>query len=166
MLLECPRSNFDIDHFGKTDSRGFRHCAAGALHERTVKPRSRISPESVSFWRRSRQPKRFYSAVAAGWHWGVIAPGESNHEGRASITFGQPVELVFVQPHMHLRGEGHDGNRDLSVGQKPKTILSVPHYSFCYRAARILFFAKPLQLPEGSERCRLSPIGTTRPIIR
>ena len=36
------------------------------------------------------------------------------------------MELVSLQPHMHLRGKGHDDSRDLSLRRNPKTLLSVP----------------------------------------
>ena len=35
----------------------------------------------------------------------VIPPGDPNHEGKAEAVFDQPVQLVYSQPHMHLRGK-------------------------------------------------------------
>jgi hypothetical protein len=92
-------------------------------------------------------PKRFYSAVVNSAKWD-IPPGDPNYEGHARLTFGEPVELVFVQPHMHLRG------KDMSVrllypDGKSETILSVPHYDFNWQV--IYYLARPLHLPMGTK---------------
>ena len=42
--------------------------------------------------------------VAVSWNW-TIPPGDPNYEGHAKLTFGDAVELVSLQPHMHLRGK-------------------------------------------------------------
>ena len=91
-------------------------------------------------------PKRFMSAVAASANW-TIPPGDSNYEGRAKLTFGEPVELVFVQPHMHVRG------KDMAVrlvypDGKSETLLNVPHYDFNWQI--IYYLEKPLLLPQGT----------------
>ena len=91
--------------------------------------------------------KRFMSAVANAWHW-AIPPGDPNYEAKGSLTFGEPVELVFLQPHMHLRG------KDMTVrlvypGGKSETLLSVPRYSFNWQV--VYYLAKPLKLPEGTK---------------
>jgi Copper type II ascorbate-dependent monooxygenase, C-terminal domain len=96
----------------------------------------------------AREPpaRRFYSATALSWHW-EIPPGDPNYQGTARMTFGEPVELVFIQPHMHLRG------KDMTVrlvypGGESETVLNVPHYSFAWQI--IYYLAKPLQLPAGT----------------
>lgn len=91
-------------------------------------------------------PKRFMSAVAASWKWEIPA-GDPNYEGHARLTFGEPVELVFIQPHMHVRG------KDMTIrlvypGGESQTVLSVPHYDFRWQV--IYYLDKPLQLPQGT----------------
>lgn len=91
-------------------------------------------------------PRRFYSAVVNSAKW-EIPPGDANYEGHARLTFGEPVELVFVQPHMHVRG------KDMTVrlvypGGETETLLSVPHYDFNWQI--IYYLAKPLLLPQGT----------------
>jgi mono/diheme cytochrome c family protein len=91
--------------------------------------------------------KRFMSAVANAWHW-AIPPGDPNYEAKGSLTFGEPVELVFIQPHMHLRG------KDMTVrlvypGGKTETLLSVPHYDFNWQV--VYYLEKPLKLPMGTK---------------
>src|SRR5262249_5498234 len=48
--------------------------------------------------------KRFMSATASSWQWEIPA-GDPNYEGKARLTFGEPVTLVSLQPHLHLRGK-------------------------------------------------------------
>ena len=78
---------------------------------------------------RERPAKRFYSATAMSWRW-AIPPGASNFEGRASLTFGEAVQLVFIQPHMHLRGKDIDRSSRLSRRSRRKPLLRVPQYDF------------------------------------
>jgi hypothetical protein len=95
----------------------------------------------------SPPPKRFYSAVVAGAKW-TIPPGDPDHEARASLTFGEPVELVFLQPHMHLRGK--DMTAWLTYpGQEPRILLSVPHYDFNWQL--LYYLDQPLLLPQGAK---------------
>jgi hypothetical protein len=91
-------------------------------------------------------PRRFYSAVAASANW-TIAPGDANAEGRARLTFGEPVELIYVQPHMHVRGKDMTIRLTYPDGRS-ETILSVPRYDFHWQI--VYYLAKPLQLPKGT----------------
>jgi hypothetical protein len=95
---------------------------------------------------RDTPPKRFYSAVAASANW-TIAPGDGNAEGRARLTFGEPVELVYIQPHMHVRGKDMTVRLTYPDGRS-ETILSVPHYDFQWQI--VYYLAKPLALPQGT----------------
>ena len=90
--------------------------------------------------------KRFLSAVAASWKW-TIPPGDPNYEGHARLTFGEPVELVFVQPHMHVRGKDMTVRLVYPSGET-ETILAVPHYDFYWQI--VYYLEKPLQLPKGT----------------
>jgi hypothetical protein len=90
--------------------------------------------------------KRFFSAVANASHW-AIPPGDPNYEAHGSLTFGEPVELVFLQPHMHLRGKDMTIRLVYPAG-KSETLLSVPHYDFNWQIA--YYLEKPLQLPKGT----------------
>jgi hypothetical protein len=91
-------------------------------------------------------PKRFMSAVAASANW-TIAPRDGNAEGHARLTFGEPVELVYIQPHMHIRGKDMTVRLVYPSGES-QTVLSVPHYDFRWQI--IYYLEKPLQLPQGT----------------
>jgi hypothetical protein len=91
--------------------------------------------------------KRFMSAVAASAKW-EIAPGDPNAEGKATLIFGEPVELVSIQPHMHVRGKDMT-IRAIYPGGQSQVLLSVPRYDFRWQI--IYYLAKPLALPQGTK---------------
>ena len=91
--------------------------------------------------------KRFLSAVANAWHW-EIPPGNANYEAKGSLTFGEPVELVYLQPHMHLRGKDMTV-RLLYPGGQSEMLLSVPRFDFNWQIA--YYLEKPLPLPPGTK---------------
>lgn len=96
--------------------------------------------------------KRFMSAVANAWKW-EIPPGDPNYEGHGRLTFGEPVELVFLQPHMHYRGKDMTvqlvyPSNTTEAGQTV-TLLSVPHYDFNWQV--IYYLRDPLHLPMGTK---------------
>ncbi len=90
--------------------------------------------------------KRFMSAVAASANW-TIPAGDPNAEGHAKLTFGEPVELAFIQPHMHLRGKDMTVRVIYPTGESA-TLLSVPHYDFHWQI--VYYLEKPLPLPQGT----------------
>ena len=90
--------------------------------------------------------RRFMSAVASGSRW-TIPPGDPNYEGSARLTFGEPVELVFVQPHMHVRGKDMTIRLLYPTG-KTETLLAVLHYDFNWQL--VYYLDKPRQLPQGT----------------
>jgi hypothetical protein len=90
--------------------------------------------------------RRFYSVTAQNWHC-EIPPGDPNYEGHARLTFGEPAELVFLQPHMHLRGKDITIRLEYPTGESER-LLSVPHYNFNWQI--IYYLAKPLQVPMGT----------------
>ncbi len=90
--------------------------------------------------------KVLFSFAALSWDW-EIPPGNPNFEGRAELTLGSPVELVFVQSHMHLRGKDMTIRLEYPDG-KSETVLSVPHYDFNWQI--IYYLDQPLALPKGT----------------
>ena len=136
---------FDLDHSAKLIPAGsdivlqIHYTANGKT---VVEDRPRIGLTVA----KGPPLKSFYSATAVSWHW-EIPPGDPNYEGHARLTFGEPVTLVSIQPHMHLRG------KDMTVqlvypDGKAQTVLSVPHFSFSWQV--IYYLAQPLSLPAGT----------------
>ncbi len=93
-------------------------------------------------------PRRRFLTMAAAQLDLTIPPGDPNAEGKATVTFGQPVDLVYMQPHMHLRGKDMRIDAHYPDGQK-ETLLNVPRYDFKWQ---IVYYQKtPLQLPKGTK---------------
>ena len=77
----------------------------------------------------------------------VIPPGDGNVEVRAEVRVEEPVELVWLQPHMHLRGKDFQFRVVYPTGES-EILLNVPRYDFNWQVGYDL--AKPLLLPKGT----------------
>jgi hypothetical protein len=92
-------------------------------------------------------PKRRFMSVTAAQTNLTIAPGDPNAEAKATLRFGQPVDFIYMQPHMHLRGKDMKIDAHYPTGEK-ETILDVPHYDFNWQ---IVYYEKtPLHFPQGT----------------
>ena len=78
----------------------------------------------------------------------AIQPGDANYPGHATATFDRAVELIYSQPHMHLRGKDMDVKLTYPTGES-EMLVSVPHYDFNWQT--IYFEANPKQLPKGTK---------------
>ena len=78
----------------------------------------------------------------------TIPPGDSNHAGHAEAEFNQPVELVYSQPHMHLRGKDMDIRVEYPTGES-EMLVSVPRFDFNWQM--VYYEAKPRLLPKGTK---------------
>jgi hypothetical protein len=76
-----------------------------------------------------------------------IPPGAPNHEGRAAAEFQQPVEMVYSQPHMHLRGKDMDIRLRYPTGES-EMVVSVPRYDFNWQI--VYYEQQAKKLPKGS----------------
>ena len=95
----------------------------------------------------SAPPKRRFMSVAAAQTNLTIAPGDPNAEAKATLRFGQPVDFVYMQPHMHLRGKDMKIDARYPTGEK-ETLLDVPRYDFNWQ---IVYYEKtPLHFPQGT----------------
>ena len=76
-----------------------------------------------------------------------IPPADAAYQSSASITFGEPVTLVSLQPHMHLRGKAMKISARYPDGHV-ESLLNVPKYSFNWQTT--YFLEKPRLLPAGT----------------
>jgi hypothetical protein len=76
----------------------------------------------------------------------AIPPGDANYTSSASITFGRPIKLISLQPHMHLRGKAMEIRARYPDGHI-ETLLDVPRYSFNWQTT--YFLKEPKLLPAG-----------------
>jgi hypothetical protein len=77
----------------------------------------------------------------------AIPPGDPDYQSLASITFGKPVKLISLQPHMHLRGKAMEIRARYPNGDV-ETLLDVPRYSFNWQTT--YFLKEPKLLPAGA----------------
>ncbi len=77
----------------------------------------------------------------------AIPPHDSDYSYKASYTFKEDAKIVWLTPHMHLRGKAalYQITRP---GEKTETLLSVPHYDFNWQ--HTYHFAKPVAAPAGT----------------
>ncbi len=76
-----------------------------------------------------------------------IPPNEPNYESHSSVTFNEPAQLVWLMPHMHVRGKDFIFKAVYPTGES-ETLLSVPKYDFNWQLG--YDEAKPLSLPKGT----------------
>jgi len=92
-------------------------------------------------------PKRRFMTMAAAQLNLDIAPGDPNAEAKATLKFGQPVDFVYMQPHMHLRGKDMKIEALYPTGER-ETILNVPRYDFNWQI--VYYEESPLKFPKGT----------------
>ena len=78
----------------------------------------------------------------------AIPPNDPNWESpSAEATFEEDCELVWMQPHMHIRGKDMSYTLEFPDGRK-QNILSVSHYDFNWQLGYEL--AQPIKIPKGT----------------
>jgi len=136
---------FDIDHSAKLIRAGSDIVLQ--LHYTPNRKTAMTDRTKVGLTLAKEAPaKLFMDAVAGSWSW-TIPPGDPNYEAHAKLTFGDPVELVSLQPHMHLRGKDMT-IRVIYPSGDSETLLSVPHYDIHWQI--MYYLKKPLLLPRGT----------------
>jgi hypothetical protein len=79
----------------------------------------------------------------------AIPPNEGNWESPpAEATFDEDVDLVWMFPHMHVRGKEMTYKLVYPDG-RTETVLSVPRYDFNWQLGYDL--AKPIHVPKGTK---------------
>ena len=76
-----------------------------------------------------------------------IPPGAPNHRVDAAITLKQPVTLLDLTPHMHLRGKSFEYRAIYPAGES-EILLRVPQYDFNWQITYEL--EDPIPLPAGT----------------
>jgi hypothetical protein len=91
--------------------------------------------------------KRFYTSGALTNHSFTIPARDPNWELKTEITIQEPVEIVWIQPHMHYRGKDYEVRAIYPTGET-KTLLKVPAFRFDWQQG--YEFVKPVALPVGT----------------
>jgi len=77
----------------------------------------------------------------------AIPPGEGAAEVVSEITLGEDAQLVYAQPHMHLRGKDFE-LRVVTPGKDATTVLK-GNWDFEWQIG--YQYAEPIALPKGSK---------------
>jgi len=77
----------------------------------------------------------------------AIPPNDGNWQSPpAEVTFNQDVELVYLMPHMHVRGKDMTYTLVYPDGRK-EIVLNVPHYDFNWQ----LGYNTTIKVPKGTK---------------
>jgi len=112
-----------------------------------------IDHPEVGFTIAKTPPQRrfisYYAQPAAGTDGGVfrIPPNDGNWASPpAEVLFNEDAQLVWMMPHMHLRGKDMTYRLEYPTGEK-QTILRVPHFDFNWQ----LEYETDIKVPKGSK---------------
>jgi hypothetical protein len=89
---------------------------------------------------------RYFTTNAATQDF-AIPPKDPNYETHSMVTLAAPAQLVWLMPHMHVRGKDFLYQAVYPTGET-ETLLSVPKYDFNWQLGYEL--AKPVALPKGT----------------
>jgi hypothetical protein len=92
-------------------------------------------------------PKHRYLTIGASTALLKIPPNDPNYETHSQLTFTEDAQLVWMQPHMHLRGKDFAYKLVYPTGES-ETALNVPNFSFNWQLG--YDEAKPVVLPKGT----------------
>jgi hypothetical protein len=76
-----------------------------------------------------------------------IPPNDPNYESHSAVIVNSPAQLVWLMPHMHLRGKDFLFQAIYPTGET-ETLLSVPKYNFNWQLGYAE--ARPVPLPKGT----------------
>ena len=93
------------------------------------------------------EPKQRVVTLTATQARFAIPPGDPNHEVKSDFVLQDDSALVWLMPHMHLRGKDFTYTAVYPTGEK-QVLLSVPRYDFNWQLAYET--AKPVTLPKGT----------------
>jgi hypothetical protein len=92
-------------------------------------------------------PKYRYLVSNAATQAFQIPPNDANYETHSTVTFNESAQLVWLMPHMHVRGKDFLYRAVYPTGES-ETLLNVPKYDFNWQLG--YEEAKPILLPKGT----------------
>ncbi len=91
--------------------------------------------------------QRFFTTGALTNHQFTIPAGDPNFELKTEIVISEPVQLTWLQPHMHMRGKNYQVRAIYPTGES-EVLLKVPRFDYNWQVG--YEFAKPILLPKGT----------------
>ena len=96
----------------------------------------------------AKQPTKYRYLTMSDYNGKFTIPaGDPNYEIAAEATFAVDTQLVWLQPHMHLRGKDMTIRSVYPTGES-ETLLSVPNYDFHWQI--VYYEEKPIHMPKGT----------------
>jgi hypothetical protein len=92
-------------------------------------------------------PRQRYLTLNAANGMFAIPPNDPSYEVHSKITLQDTAQLVWLMPHMHLRGKDFVYRAVYPTGES-ETLLNVPKFDFNWQLG--YDEAKPLALPKGT----------------
>jgi len=92
-------------------------------------------------------PKHRYLTIGASSMQLRIPANDPNYEAHSQLTFETDAQLVWMQPHMHMRGKDFEYRLIYPTGES-ETALKVPNFSFNWQLGYDT--AQPVLLPKGT----------------
>ena len=124
------------------------------LHYTTSgKPASDISKLGLVLAKSAPEKRYFFHAGPTALNL-AIPPGEGTAEVVSEITFGEDAQLVYAQPHMHLRGKDFE-LRVVTPDKAPQTVLK-GNFNFEWQMG--YQYAEPIAMPKGSKLQLITPL--------
>ena len=137
--------SFDIEGAAKFVPKG--SDLVFELHYTTSgKPAADVSKLGLVLAKAAPQKRYFFHAGPTALNL-AIPPGEGSAEVVSEITFGEDAQLVYAQPHMHLRGKDFE-LRVVTPSNEPQTVLK-GNFDFEWQMG--YQYAEPIALPKGSK---------------
>ena len=96
--------------------------------------------------------RRYFTTGALTNHKFTLPAGDPNAEVREEVEVESPAQLVWVQPHMHLRGKDYELRAVYPTGEQ-ETLLKAK-FDFNWQLG--YEFAKPVILPKGTHLIGIS----------
>jgi hypothetical protein len=93
------------------------------------------------------QPKYRYLTLSAAATRLEIPANEAHYESNASVTFKEDAKLVWLMPHMHVRGKDFLYKAVYPTGET-QTLLDVPKYDFNWQLGYDT--TAPILMPKGT----------------
>jgi peroxiredoxin len=78
----------------------------------------------------------------------VIPPGEGDYRSEVSYRFAEPMDLLLMRPHMHLRGKSFRYIAHYPNGTS-EILLDVPRFDFNWQHSYVL--SEPKRMPAGTK---------------
>lgn len=137
---------FDMDGAAKLIKKG--SDLVFELHYTPVgKPTADLSKVGIVFAKNPPEKRYFLSRGSPLSANLVIPPGERDQEVASEVTFDQAVKLVYIQPHMHVRGKDYELRLAYPSGETHTVFKG--KFDFEWQLGYDL--KEPLLLPKGTK---------------